>query len=470
LKVSVEKLEKSAVMLTIEVDKEQVEQALQIAARKIAQKTNIPGFRRGKAPYAMVLQTFGRAAVMEEALGDLGQTAFAKALEETKIEPYAQAKMVDIQMDPLVLKMRVPTAPTVDLGDYRSLRLESPAVEVSDEQVDKAVDNVREQNATWVPVERGATLGDMVTITIAANKEKASEPSDLVLEEESRYPLPGFQAKLIDATAGSELEFNLTIPADWPDKSMAGQIQAFHVQVQEVKQKELPALEELPAIVGDYEDLEALKAGIRKDLAEREAQRNDQQLLQKALDILSEQATIEYPEEVEEEQLDRLLSRQNVSLGRQGMNLESYQKALKVTAAEYREQQRPSAIKALRRTLVLSELAAREKLDLKKEELEQELTARADKAGQYMEEKAAREMVDMLASQAGQNVVASDLITNKVYQRVLDIVKGQAPELPPEAPAATEVPAEAPTAEAPAATPTAAEPAAEAQPAGEVAA
>ena len=439
MKVSSEKQENSAILLTIEVDAEQVEQALQKTARKVSQRTNIPGFRRGKAPYQIVLQTFGRHALLEEAVDDLGQVVFEQALKDLDIEPYAQAKVVDMQLEPMVLKLRVPIAPTIDLGEYRQMRLDVPAIVVSDEDVDKAIAGLQEQNATWAPVSRGAAWGDRVTLTYSRNQAKPSDPVDMVLKEDTQYPMPGFHARLIDATAGSELKFDLTYPADWADESLRGQIQAFQVQVMEIKVKELPALEELPALVGDYEDLEALKASARKDLTEHEQQRNDNALLQQAIDILIEKAQIEYPQEAEDEELERLLNRQNTRLAQQGMNLDSYLSVLKLTKEAYQEQQRPSAVKSLKSSLILGKLAELEGLRIEQQELEQELSRRAEEAERYLEEKAAGEMLEMLQSTVGQRYVASEILVNKSYGRLLAIVKGEAPELTP-ADAPTEEP------------------------------
>jgi len=440
LKVSSEKQENSALLLTIEVENEQVEQALQKTARKISQKTNIPGFRRGKAPYHIVLQTFGRPALLEEAVDDIAKETFEQALKDLNIEPYAQVKVVDVQLEPMVIKLRVPVAPTIDLGDYRQLRLDVPATVVTDEDVDKAIAGLRDQNAAWTPATRGADWGDRVTLTYSRNRAKPSDPVDIVLKEDAPYPMPGFHSRLIGATAGQELTFDLAYPANWHDESLRGQIQNFQVQVMEVKAKELPPLEELPALIGDYDDLDALKASVRKDLTEREQQRIDSELLQKAMDILIEQAKIEYPQEAEEEELDRLLDRQDARLARQGMNLDSYLSVLKMTKDAYREQQRPAAIKTLKTSLILGALAEREGLKIEQEELAGELDRRSEEAERYLEEPEADEMNKMLESAAGQRYIASEMLTDKAYARLLAIVKGEAPELPP---AEAEPPAQA---------------------------
>jgi trigger factor len=452
VKVTSERLENCEVMLTIELDAQEVEDALRKAARKVSQNTNIPGFRRGKAPYPIVLQTFGRRALLDEAIEDLGQDVYERALAESKIEPYAQAEMVDVQLDPLVLKLRVPVQPEVDLGDYRALRLDVEPAEVSDEEVESAIEALRDNNAVWLPAERGIQWGDRVTLTYARGAEQMSEPKDLVFSEESRFPAPGFQAKLLGAKAGEERSFDIMYPADWGESAVAGQVYTFRVQVLEVKQKELPALEELPALLGDYADLDALRAGVRKGLQEEKEQRRDRELLEKALDVLVEQAKIEYPKALLEEELDSRLRRQNVSLEQQGLNLENYLKILKLTEEEYRERERPAAVESLKRSLILNEIARREHLSVKEDEVKSEIEDRTES----YEGKTFEQIMELLTSPAGVRYIVSEVLLRKAYQRLLAIIKGEAPELPAETPAEGEstAPAESeptPPAEAPAA-------------------
>jgi len=445
LKVTSEHGENCEVTLTIEVEPERVEAAVQKAARKISQQANIPGFRRGKAPFHIVLQMFGREALLEEAVEDLGQTIFKEALEETKIEPYAPAEMLDVKLDPMVLKLRVPVAPKVDLGDYRALRLEPAPIEVTDEDVETEIEALRDRNSAWVPVERGAQWGDLVTMLVTQGDEppaETPEPVNLVLAEGRQYPAPGFAEGLIGAVAGETRAIGATFPEDWHNKSQAGQSVTFHVTVQEIKEKEFPSLEELPAIIGDFDSLDALKTSVRVDLEGRQRERNDAQLTQKAMEVLMEQANFQYPKEYLEEELDSVMRRLEESLKEKGLDMDSYLKVLKLSRDEYREQQRPEAIKRARRGLILGKLAEMEKLDVKTDEVVEEIETRVMPFAEDRDK-----MRDLLMTPAGMSFVASEVMTDKVYQRLLAIVKGEAPDLPAEEPAAEEATAEEPAPE-----------------------
>ena len=426
MKVSSERLENCEVILTIEVDEARVETAVRQAARKVSRETNIPGFRKGKAPYHIILQMFGRQTLLQEALDELGQEVFEDALEEAAVEPFAQADLVDVQLEPMVLKMSVPVAPVVELGDYREVRLDDAPAEVTDEEIDAAIESLREENSSWVPAEREAALGDRVTYTMKIDdEEEASDPRDLVLSEEVRYPAPGFAEKIVGAKAGESLDFDITFPDDWPQEDLVGVARTYHVEVEEIKAKDLPPLDELPELVGDYEDLDGLREGVREQLAEQKEQENNQQLLEKAFDVLTEQATLEFPKVMVDEEIETILRRQDSALRQQGLDLENYLRLMKLERDAYAEQQRDDAIEQVKRSLVIGKIVELEKLQVEADELQAQLEMRAAMLGG----EAANEMREVLSSPAGMQYMASDMLSGKAYERLLAIVKGEAPEL-----------------------------------------
>ena len=428
MKVSSKRLENCEVMLTIEVDDERVESALRQAARKVSRETNIPGFRRGKAPYHMVVQMFGRETLLQEALDDLGQEVFKEALEETEIEPFAQTDLVDVQFDPMVLKLSVPIAPVVDLGDYRKLRLDPLPTDITDEEIEAELGALREQNVSWVPAERGAEMGDRVTYTLKVedNDEDAEDsvPRELVLTEDSRFPAPGFNEQLLGAKASESRDFEVTYPDDWPAEALAGTTEELHIEVGEVKQKELPALEDLPALVGDYDDLDALKESLHEDLVTRKEAQNDRELLEKARDILGEGAVVESPKLMVDEEIETMLKRHDSALRDQGLDLESYLKVMKKDREAYMEDLRPDAVKQVKGNLVLGKLAELEGLKVEPDELQQQIAERSLIYGE-----ASEELQEVLSSPGGRQYLAADILTGKAFDRLLEIVKGEAPEL-----------------------------------------
>jgi len=428
VKVATKRLENCQTEMIIEVEPERVEEAMRKAARSISEQTKIPGFRPGKAPYHVVLQMFGRQTVLEEALEDLGPKLYSQALDEAGIDPYGPGKLVDIQWEPLVLTFHVPMPPEVDLGDYRRLRLDVRPVEVTDEEVEKALEEARKAHAVWNPVDREARMGDQVVFQVTfAEEDSLPETSETVLGEDTTL-LPGLAEKLVGMRAGETRTFELTFPEDWDDEGLAGQTRTITVTVQEVKERELPDLDEMPALMGDFPDLDALKAHLRSQLMQAKEKERDEELIDKAFTILTEQAKISYPDFMLEEAIEDILADHDSVLRGQGFTLDDYLRVLHIEREAYRQQQKPEAEQRLRRALVLTKLAELEKLAVE----DQEVEARADS---LVESSGNPEMMQQVYRMPElQRYLRNQLLVEKVRQRVLEIVTGRAPELPAEKP------------------------------------
>jgi trigger factor len=428
VKVATKRLENCQTEMIIEVEPERVEEDMRKAARSISEQTKIPGFRPGKAPYHVVLQMFGRQTVLEEALEDLGPKLYSQALDEAGIDPYGPGKLVDIQWEPLVLTFHVPMPPEVDLGDYRRLRLDVRPVEVTDEEVEKALEEARKAHAVWNPVDREARMGDQVVFQVTfAEEDSLPETSETVLGEDTTL-LPGLAEKLVGMRAGETRTFELTFPEDWDDEGLAGQTRTITVTVQEVKERELPDLDEMPALMGDFPDLDALKAHLRSQLMQAKEKERDEELIDKAFTILTEQAKISYPDFMLEEAIEDILADHDSVLRGQGFTLDDYLRVLHIEREAYRQQQKPEAEQRLRRALVLTKLAELEKLAVE----DQEVEARADS---LVESSGNPEMMQQVYRMPElQRYLRNQLLVEKVRQRVLEIVTGRAPELPAEKP------------------------------------
>jgi trigger factor len=441
VKVATKRLENCQTEMIIEVEPERVEEAMRKAARSISEQTKIPGFRPGKAPYHVVLQMFGRQTVLEEALEDLGPKLYSQALDEAGIDPYGPGKLVDIQWEPLVLTFHVPMPPEVDLGDYRRLRLDVPPVEVTDEELEKALEEARKAHAVWTPVDREAQMGDQVVFQVMfAEEDSSPETGETVLGEDTAL-LPGLAEKLVGMRAGETRTFEVTFPEDWGDEELAGQTHTITVTVQEVKERELPDLDEMPALMGDFQDLDALKAHLRSQIMQAKEKERDEALIDKAFTILTEQAKISYPDFMLEETVEDILADHDSILRRQGFTLDDYLRVLHIEREAYRQQQKPEAEQRLRRTLVLTKLAELEKLAVEDQEVEARADSLAESSGNPEMMQQVYRMPEL------QRYLRNQLLVEKVRQRVLEIVTGRAPELPAEEPA-SEASAEAPLAEA----------------------
>ena len=196
MKVSTEKIEPSQVVLNVEVDPETVEKSLDQAHRRLAGRLNIPGFRRGKAPRAMVERFVGRPALLEEALDKLVPELYQQIVKDEQIDAVAQPTFEITQYDPVTFKAVVPVRPVIDLGDYQAVRVDLASAEVTDQEIEEALESLREQQAIWEPVERVAQMGDQVTIDLSGSKNGETiidrQKFEYPLLENLSVPVPGF--------------------------------------------------------------------------------------------------------------------------------------------------------------------------------------------------------------------------------------------------------------------------------------
>jgi trigger factor len=439
LDVTTETVAPREIEFTIHPEAAQVEDAMRKAARKAAQRVRIPGFRPGKAPYALIERTVGKELLTEEAAEILAPDLYKQVIEKGGYEPYDRPTLRIAQQEPLELKIRVPLEPTVELGDYYSLRIDpGPEPEVTDEEVDKLLQEIREQQSTWVPVERPAQMGDQVTLDIKGRSEEEDifdEAGTTLVLSEQLAP-PGFGEALVGMNRGETREFTLSYPEDHPSQGLAGKAVSFTITLHELKERKLPDLDdELARSVGDYASLEELKDRLRTGLkAEKDAEARDS-LAVRTLDQLVEQSNIEFPGAAVEREIQRLTERLESRLRQQGFTLENYLRLTHKSPAQLHDELRPEAEEQLRRSLVLREVAKAEKIEVKPDELNAEIDRIASAYGEQAAQ--VRQALMQPEPVAG---LMNDIYSRKALERLLDIVTGKAEC------AAQAAPAEAPKA------------------------
>ena len=431
MQITTETLENRQLRLTIEVDEERAEQAMQQAARQISRQVNIPGFRKGKAPYELVVQRYGEDTVRREAADLLVEDVYREAREQEEITPYAAAALEELKLDPFTFTFTVPLPPTVELGDYRAYRLEATQAEVDEEAVEQALEQIREQNAILEPVERPAALDDGVVIDVVGRTAEGVEflKADdvrMLLDAESTNPAPGFAEAIVGMETGDERTFTLTLPADFPQEEYRGQEAEFTVQMTEVYNSTLPDLDDdLARTVGKFDSFEELEEHVRNQLHSTAQAEIDEAYATQVLEDVLEQAQVEYPPMMFEKTLDEAVEEVEQAVKSQiHISMEDYLRFGGKTMDELREELEPRAAARLKRGLVLGEIVSREGLDTDEAEI-----------GAHIEQVSAPwgiradEVRSSLTSDAGQKAVRSRLLGNKAIQRLVAIAKGEAPEL-----------------------------------------
>jgi trigger factor len=430
LNITTEPLEHRQLLLTIEMDEDRVRQAMQRAARQIAKQVNIPGFRRGKAPYSRIVQRYGEETIRQEAAEALAQKAYGEALEQEEIEPYAPAKLEDIALHPLTFKFTVSLPPTVDLGDYGNYRLKQQTVRVDKEDVQQALEEIREENAILEYVDRPAELGDGVVIDIvgrAADGEEFLKGDDIriILDAESTDPAPGFAEAVVGMEADDERTFTLTLPDDFPQEELRGQEAEFTVRLAEVYDSIFPELDDdLARTVGNFDSLKELEEHIREQLREAEQRKVDEEYAEQVLEAIIEQAQVEYPPVMIEETLNKVVEDVERRLKREAhLSLKDYLHVQGQTVEQLREELTPRAAAQLKRSLVLGEVVTLEKLEVDKEEISEQIEAASALWGARADEIRAS-----LSSDAGRQAVRNRLLAGKAVQRLISIAKAEASE------------------------------------------
>lgn len=485
LNIQVEHLDNHMARLKVEITQEVLDKAMQSAARRIGQKVNIPGFRRGKAPYGVVLRYVGQGAVLEEALDTLGNDVYASALTQSAIEPYAPGTLEKFDTNPpITLTFTVPKQPRADLGDYRVIRIPYEAPVVEDKMVDEALEDIRAERAVIEPATRPAQLGDMVHGSVygemihpahehthgeeaepekpvdapegeASEKHEEDEHEheghtetiidrddfDFVLypkTQEDRDLVPGFADQIVGMSAGDSKSFTIDFPDDHENKSLAGHSFKFDVTVQEVKSRTLPDLNDDLAeksSEGKFKTLLELRVDVRRELQASMERQTTSQYADKMLAKIIEQAVVSYPEEMVKDYTSRMLQSLDRNLRQQGLTLERLMQVQGKNEEALRADYRENAILQIKRDVVLSEIVEREGLTVSDEAI----TARIDEMTSRFSEDAsqAASFRRMFERPEARVSLVNDLMTEALQQRLTAIGKGdELPELKPVALAA----------------------------------
>lgn len=430
MKVTLERLPESRVQLQIEIDQDRLEKSLDSAYRRLAQRNRFPGFRPGKAPRPVVERAFGREGLIREALDKLVPDAYNEAIEAENVDAIGQPELAIDQLEPVKFTATVPIRPTVDLGDYHAIRVQKDAVEVTPEMLDEQVLLLRRRNAVQVPVERPIQWDDFVIADI-----KASADGDEFLEDENaEFPLrqgqvlflPGLAEAFIGLNKGGETSVDIEVPEDFRLERIQGKTATFSLAIREIKEEQLPEADDEFANsinADEFPDMAALRARIESEM--RASLENDAEtrFRNAAVEKLVEGATLEYPRVLVENEIEHLVRE---AMGNNQQQYQTYLQQAGRSHQEFREGWRESAEARLRRSLVLSQLAETEDLDVSAEEIEEEL----DTLVAPMGDDAAR-FRQMFATDEGVSTIRRNLLSRKTLDRLAAIARGELQEEQP---------------------------------------
>ena len=424
MKVTKEKTENSQAFLRIEMEPAEVEGYLAGAYHHLVRETNIPGFRRGKAPRVVLERYVGKNGLLEHALNHLLPEAYKKAIKEQGIEAIASPSIEIEQTEPVVFKATVPLRPIVKIGDYHQVRLAPEPVELKEDDVHTVIEQLRRQHGTWEPVERPVDFDDLVTLDVESQVEgkpfiNQQGVQYQVLRDQS-LPAPGFAEQLAGMKGSEAKEFKIQLPKDYSRSELAEKEAHFKVKVSEVKQPRLPKLNSEFARLVDPElkTMASLRKRVSTNLRLRAEEKAKEEFEERVIGAVVDQSQVEYPPVLVENEIDRLLDQQARWLQASG-GLEEYLRQINKTGEELREELRPLATKRVTHSLVLGKIAEEEKIGVGDAEIHAELEKLAQSATGNKDE-----VKKFLDSPQAHSSVEQLLITRKTIKRLVEIAKG----------------------------------------------
>lgn len=400
MSVQVEKLENNMAKLTIEVAAEEFVAATAKAYHKNKNQISVQGFRKGKAPQAIIEKLYGASIFYEDAANDLIPGAYEAAAKESGLDitSYPSIDVVQVEKGkPFIFTAEVALRPDVELGEYKGVEIEKVSAEVTEEDIEAEIKKVQEQNAREVTVDRPAENGDTVMIDYEGSVDGelfeggSAEGYGLVLGSGSF--IPGFEEQLVGASAGADVDVHVTFPEAYHADDLAGKEALFKVKVHEVKTKDYPIVDdEFAQDVSDFDTLEEYKEDLKKTLVEKKAQEAKAEKQQKVMDVVVGNAKMDIPEAMVRKSTDDMMNQYAQELGAQGLSMDVYFKYTGMTPQQLAEQLKPQALANIKNRLVLDAIVAAENIEITDEEIEAEIqrlaeswNMEADKVRSYMD-------------------------------------------------------------------------------------
>ncbi|MBO4988129.1 MAG: trigger factor [Lachnospiraceae bacterium] len=426
MSVQVEKLENNMAKLTIEVAAEELDKAIEKVYQKQKNSISVPGFRKGKVPRAMVEKMYGAAIFYEDAANELIPEAYEKAYDECGEDIVSSPKIDVIQIEkgkPFIFTAEVALKPEVKLGKYKGVKVDKVDVTVSDEDVAKEIDAERERNARSISVtDRAVKDGDQTVIDFEGFKDgvafEGGKGENYPLTIGSGAFIPGFEEQLIGKNIGEEVEVNVTFPEQYQAEELAGQPAVFKVTVKEIKEKQLPELDdEFAAEVSEFDTLAEYKEDVKKNLTEKREKDAKNAKEDAVIDAIIEDAKMDIPDAMVETTQRQMIQEFAQNIQMQGLSMEQYFQFTGLTAETMMEQVKPQAEKRIKSRLVLEAVVKAENIVATEEDFDNEIARMAEMY--KMEADKVKESI----GEEGKKQFMEDLAVSKAVEFVVNEAK-----------------------------------------------
>ena len=418
--------EKNMVKLVIEATAEEFEAGLNTAYNKSKSKINVPGFRKGKAPRKIIEQLYGQEVFFEDAANAIIPDAYAKACIESELDIVSQPKISVTQLEkgkPFVFEAEVAVRPEVELGNYKGVEVSKVDTEATDADVEEEIKKVAEQNSRTITVEdRAVKDGDMTVIDfegfIDGEAFEGGKGENYPLTIGSHSFIDNFEDQIIGMNIGDEKEINVTFPEDYHAEELKGKPATFKVSVKEIKEKQLPDIDDdFAQDVSDFDTLDEYKADLKKKIAERKEAEAKKKKETEAIEKIVADSKMDIPQAMIDTQVTRMAEDFAQRLQQQGLSLEMYFKYTGLTAEKILDDMKPEAVKRIQNSLVLEAVAKAENIQVSDDEFNSELSKMAemykmevDKIKEFMGESEEKQMRDDIAIQKAVDLIVSSAV------------------------------------------------------------
>lgn len=390
----VEKIGSNKAKFIIEIDNAEFLKVEDKVFNKEKGKLSAPGFRKGKVTKEMAFKVYGRNAFLEDTVNECINETYYNEVKNSGEKVMAQPKITVVQVDVtknFIYEAEVAIVPEIKLGKYKELELKASKIEVSDADVDTIIGQEREKNARLVAVDRKSKMGDTVCIDfdgyVDGKQFKGGKAENYDLTLGSKSFIDNFEDQLVDKSAGDEVDVNVTFPENYGEKTLAGKKALFKVKIHEVKEKQLPEIDdEFISEISEFETLKDYKDDVRKKVKEAKEKEQKEKDKMKLLDEILKDTAIDIAHEAVDAETDELLYGFENRLRYQGMDLDSYFKAVNQTREGFKKEQEPNAEKNIKRRLILEKIAEVEKIEATDEMVDEELTNMAKAYGMNPEQ------------------------------------------------------------------------------------
>ena len=427
MNVTVERVENEAT-LKITAPAAEVNAGYKKAVQKIADQANIPGFRKGKAPRAIIEMHYGKEAVKQEAFEIVANKAYSEALDQEKLIPVSDPKVEESTFEEgkdMELTIKVTLKPEPELGEYKGLHVEKKEVEVTDEQVDAQIKDMMGRDAKMVVAEDGAVIekGDFAIIDFAGTVDgepfSGGEGKGYPLEVGSNSFIPGFEDQLVGLSKGDSTDVEVTFPEDYFVKDLAGKEAVFKVNIQDVKRKELPELnDEYVASKTDFKTVEELRANYKERMQKAAEANAKAEYEHELIDLAVANAKFSVPEIMIEDKISQMVDEMKMSLESRKMSLDMYMQYTGLDMAKIRENQRPVAEENVKTDLVLDAIAKAEDIQVDMADVDAEIAAISAQHGASPEE-----VKKIIKGNGTMGLLLANILRRKAAHVVIDSAK-----------------------------------------------